>query len=58
MFYVLNVDNLEKVGWAIDTTGGNGLNAISGTKEGCKVRMIFAPSEDGGSNMIMANDCS
>ena len=56
--YEFYVENLENEGWAIETTGGNGLNAISGTKEGCKVRMMVAPSEDGGSNMIMTTDCS
>ena len=52
------LENLENEGWAIETKGDGGQNAISGTKGGCKVRMIVVPSEDGGSNMIMTTDCS
>jgi len=49
---------LASNGWSIDKAEDMGTNAtISVTKDDCKVTFLFAPSEDGGTDIFTVSEC-
>ena len=49
---------LESSGWSIDKAEDMGENAsMSVSKRGCKMTFLFAPSEDGGTDIFTVSEC-
>lgn len=52
------VESLEGEGWSVETTDGmGGTRRIAASREGCRIRVLTAPAEEGGTNIIVVTEC-